>query len=74
MARQSSYIYPTTVAFATSNRSNAKLKVKVFKTKSIDELLDKNFIVPGIPSKAIIKEVVVGKALSQKLIKKYNNK
>jgi len=74
MARQPAYITPVAVAFATSNRSNAKHKVKVFKTKNIDDLLGANFIVPGISEKAIIKEVVVGKALSEKLVKKYKNK
>jgi len=75
MARSSDKLnLPIGVAFATSNRSNAKLKVKTYKNKEIDELIAANYVVPGIPAKAIIKEVVVGKALVEKLVKKYINK
>jgi len=65
---------PIAVAFATSDRSNARTKVKVFKNKEIDDLINVNFVVPGIPAKAIIKEVVVGSDLCKKLVKKYANK
>lgn len=49
-----------TLIFATSNRSNAQIKSKTIRNRSIDDLLDCNYIIPGIPEKAIIKEVLVG--------------
>jgi len=74
MARQTDKLrLPIAVAFATSDRSNARTKVKVFKNKEIDDLINVNFVVPGIPAKAVIKEVVVGKELVKKLVKKYDN-
>lgn len=75
MARTSEKLNaPVGVAFATSNRSNARTKIKVFKNKQVDDLLDVNFDVPGIPSKAIIKEMVVGAALIERLREKYKDK
>lgn len=75
MARTSEKLkLPIGVAFATSNRSNAKLKVKIFKNKEIDELIAANFVVPGIPAKSIIKEVAIGNELVKKLVKKYEGK
>ena len=56
MARDNSYTYPTTIVFKTSNRKNAKVKIKTYKTKNIDEVLeglDKNNL-PGIPKNAEI--------------------
>jgi hypothetical protein len=40
MAREKSYIYPTVLVFKTSNRSNAKTKMKVYKTRNVDEIID----------------------------------
>lgn len=65
---------PIAVAFQTSNRSNAKTKVKIWKNKEIDELINANFDVPGIPKSAIIKEIVIGNELTQKLMEKYKDK
>lgn len=65
---------PIAVAFQTSNRSNAKTKVKIWKNKDIDELINANFDVPGIPKSAVIKEIVIGNDLTRKLAEKYNNK
>jgi len=75
MARDSSYIYPTTVVFKSSNRKNAKVKLKTYKTKNIDEVLEgleKN-ILPGIPKDAEILELGVGKRLKEKYISQYLN-
>ena len=53
---------PISIVFATSNRSNAKIKIKTIKNKNIDQLIDCNFNIPGIPKIAVIKKVGVGKA------------
>jgi hypothetical protein len=62
------------VVFSTSNRSNSKFKLKTFRNKTIDELLDCNFQTPGIPDRAEIKEVVIGDSLIKNLIIKYKIK
>jgi len=62
MARDGSYITPVVVTFKTSNRSNAKTKTKIIRNKNIDEVLDKKTKIPGIPEKAVILEIGVGKS------------
>jgi hypothetical protein len=62
MARDGSYVMPVVVTFKTSNRSNAKTKVKVIRNRNIDEVLDKKTKIPGIPEKAVILEIGVGKS------------
>ena len=75
MARSSERLKASVgVVFAPSNRSNSKLKIKVFRNKTIDELFDCDFITPGIPEKADIKEVVIGDNLIKGLINKYKIK
>ena len=64
MARDGSYITPVVVTFKTSNRSNAKTKVKVIRNRNIDEVLDKKTKIPGIPEKAVILEIGVGKSFT----------
>jgi len=72
MARESSYPKaPIVIAFATSNRSNAKYKVKVIRNRTIDDLIDCNYIIPGISAKAVIKEVGMGKIFIERYKKKY---
>ena len=66
--------YPKThivIVFATSNRSNARYKMKIVRNRNIDELIDVNFSIPGIPDKAIIKEVGMGMYFKEKYKKKY---
>lgn len=58
---------PVGILFKTSSRSNAKTKLKVFKTKNIDNLIDMDLIVPGIPERAVILRVVVGEKLIEQL-------
>lgn len=65
---------PIVIAFATSNRSNAKNKIKVVRNRSIDELIDCNYVIPGIPAKAVIKEVGMGELFIERYEKKYINK
>jgi hypothetical protein len=62
------------VVFATSTQSNPKCKIKIFRNKTVDELLDCNFETPGIPQKADIKEVVIGDNLINMMKVKYKIK
>lgn len=73
MARGSSYPkVPIVIAFATSNRSNAKNKIKVVRNRTIDDLIDSNYVIPGIPAKSVIKEVGMGEIFIERYKKKYN--
>lgn len=75
MARSSEKLKSSVgVVFTTSTQSNPTHKIKVFKNKTVDELLDCNFETPGIPLKADIKEVVIGDRLINNLISKYKIK
>ena len=51
---------PIVIVFATSNRSNSKMKMKVVRNRNIDEVLDVNTKIPGIPSSAIITHIGIG--------------
>ena len=62
---------PISIVFATSNRSNAKIKIKTIKNRNIDQLIDCNFNIPGIPKIAVIKKVGVGKAFHDIYKKQY---
>ena len=59
-----------TVVFKTSNRSNAKTKMKSFRNKSIDDILDAKRIV-GVPDSAVILELGIGKQLEEQYRNKY---
>ena len=58
------------VVFKTSNRSNAKTKIKTFRNKSIDDILSAKRII-GIPDNAIIIEMGMGNALYEQYCNKY---
>ena len=45
--------------------------MKIVRNRNIDELIDVNFSIPGIPDKAIIKEVGMGMYFKEKYKKKY---
>lgn len=61
MARESMYPkIPVVVTFKTSNRSNAKTKKKVFNNRSIDDILDPDTKLPGIPNNAVIEHIGIG--------------
>ena len=45
--------------------------MKIVRNRNIDELIDVNFNIPGIPAKAIIKEVGMGMYFKEKYKKKY---
>ena len=49
----------------------AKIKIKTIKNRNIDQLIDCNFNIPGIPKIAVIKEVGVGKAFHDIYKQKY---
>ena len=51
---------PIVLVFATSNRSNAKTKMKVFNNKNVDHILTNKL--PGVPSNAVLLEVGVGES------------
>jgi hypothetical protein len=75
MARSSERLKASVgVVFSTSTQANPKYKIKVFKNKTVDELLDCNFETPGIPLKADIKEVVIGDNLINIVKAKYKIK
>ena len=61
---------PTIVFFSTSNRSNAKIKMKII-NKNIDYVLSAKKI-PGIPEIAEWLEVGTGKSFIGKYKQKYN--
>jgi hypothetical protein len=60
-----------TIVFKTSTRSNAKCKIKSFRNKSIDDILNAKRII-GIPENAVILEMGMGIQLEQQYRKKYN--
>ena len=62
---------PIVIVFATSKNSNAKIKMKSVSNRNIDELIDLNYRIPGIPEKAIIKEVGMGSIFIERWKKKY---
>ena len=75
MAREKSYIYPTVLVFKTSNRSNARTKMKVYKTKNVDEVIEglESGKLPGVPPKITDNEILE-LAVGPSLIKKYKEK
>ena len=73
MARDTTYPkIPITIVFATSKNSNAKIKMKTIRNRTIDELIDCNYVIPGIPAKAVIKEVGMGNIFIERYKKKYD--
>jgi len=71
MARDKAYgNQPVVVVFKTSNRSNAQTKIKVFNNRNVDEVINENSKLPGIPETAVWLEVGVGELF----IKKFSNK
>ena len=62
---------PVVLVFKTSNRSNAKTKMKVFNNENIDYILSAPKLV-GVPSNSIILECGVGRSFVEKWKVKYN--
>jgi len=61
---------PVVMVFKTSNRSNAKTKIKVFR-KNIDYIISAKKL-PGVPEKAEILELAVGRSYIDRYKEKYN--
>lgn len=61
---------PVVMVFKTSNRSNAKTKIKVF-NKNIDYVISAKKL-PGVPEKAEIIDLAVGRSFISKYKQKYN--
>jgi len=69
MAREKAYPNsPVVMVFKTSNRSNAKVKMKVWKNKNIDQVQEEKLA--GVPKNAEVLELAVG----AKFIEKYKIK
>jgi hypothetical protein len=60
-----------TIIFKNSDRKNSKVKIKTFRNKSIDDILNAKRII-GIPENAVILEMGMGVQLEQQYRKKYN--
>ena len=71
--RSKSYIFPVVLAFKTSNRSNAKTKIKIYKTKNIDEIIDQleNSNLPGFPKGGKLLDLGIGKSFIARYKKKH---
>ena len=61
---------PVVMVFKTSNRSNARTKIKVF-NKNIDYIITAKKL-PGVPEKAEIVELGIGRSFISKYKQKYN--
>jgi len=62
---------PVVMVFKTSNRSNAKTKIKVWNNENIDYILTAKKL-PGVPEKAEILDIGVGSSFIEEYSKKYN--
>lgn len=58
-----------TIVFKTSNRSNAKTKIKTFRNRSIDDILEKSL--PGVPDNAVVLEMGIGTGFVEQWKRKY---
>jgi hypothetical protein len=63
---------PVVLVFKTSNRSNAKIKMKIFNNKNVDEVNDENTKLPGVPDTAEFLRIGVGKSFIEKFKKEFN--
>jgi hypothetical protein len=61
---------PVTLVFKTSNRKNAKTKIKVFKSKNID-WVNSTKKIAGVPANAVFLELGVGEKFLKKCKEKY---
>jgi len=61
---------PVVMVFKTSNRSNAKTKMKVF-NKNIDYIISAKKL-PGVPEKAEILDLAVGRSYIDRYKEKYS--
>ena len=64
---------PVVLVFKTSNRSNAKIKMKVWKNENIDYIITQDKLA-GVPSNAEILELGVGTSFIEEYKSKYKLK
>lgn len=57
------------IVFKTSNRSNAKTKIKILKNRTPDDVLTRD--IPGIPASAVILDIGFGQLVIEKYKQKY---
>lgn len=62
---------PVVMVFKTSDRSNAKTKIKIWNNENIDYIISAPTL-PGVPDNAIILEVGVGESFIDSFKLKYN--
>ena len=62
---------PVGMVFKTSKNTNAKTKLKVWNNTNIDYIITQTKL-PGVPDKAVILELGVGKALIESWKSKYS--
>ena len=62
---------PVVMVFKSSERSNAKFKIKVWNNESIDYIITAPTL-PGVPDNAIILEIGVGESFIDSFKSKYN--
>jgi len=62
---------PVVMVFKSSNRANAKTKMKVWNNTNIDYIITQDKL-PGVPNNALMLELGVGKSLIKKWQSKYN--
>tara|TARA_R110001606_G_C15312615_1_gene643740 strand:+ start:982 stop:1392 length:411 start_codon:yes stop_codon:yes gene_type:complete len=62
---------PVVLVFKTSNRSNAKTKMKVWRNTNIDYIASADKL-PGVPEKAIILHLSIGEGFIKKYKQEYN--
>jgi hypothetical protein len=62
---------PVVMVFKSSNRANAKTKMKVWNNTNIDYIITQDKL-PGVPNNALMLELGVGESLIKKWQSKYN--
>ena len=60
---------PVVLVFKTSNRKNARTKMKIFKNKNVDVVNEKKL--PGVPENAVVLELAVGESFIDTYKHKY---
>jgi hypothetical protein len=58
-----------TIVYKTSARANAKTKIKTFRNRTIDDVLERTL--PGVPDSAVILEMGIGSGFSDQWKRKY---
>lgn len=62
---------PVVMVFKTSNRNNAKIKMKVWRNTNID-YINSSAKLPGVPEKAVILHLSIGESFIKKYEQEYN--